>query len=258
MACLKHIQRNLVLFNQFRRSATSLLFIDHKRIADKELELAECQQNSNGKRGLNSNCVSTPWISKDVCYYSVVNISRANVNENKEDESNNHQDNQNYHLQKVFDTLSATLPKLFIQPMDYSIYSNDLIFEDNMRGRRTIGLYHYIKQVALLRTVGHLKYAYVMLEVLKITKHPEDNTVKVRWRISGISALKVMLNFWKFKLWKMKEVFEYQESWYDGFSTFYLGSDGSVYKHVLDKLMPDDNKETILAASPKLTNELSV
>lgn len=69
--------------------------------------------------------------------------------------------------------------------------------------------------MALLRTVGHLKYAYVSFEVLKITKHPEDNTVKVRWRVRGISALKVMLNFWKFKLWKIKEIFDAQESWYD-------------------------------------------
>lgn len=69
------------------------------------------------------------------------------------------------------------------------------------------GLYHYVKQVALLRTVGHLKFAYVTLEILKITKHPEDNTIKVRWRIKGISALKVMFQFWKYKLWKLKEIF---------------------------------------------------
>lgn len=90
--------------------------------------------------------------------------------------------------------------------------------------------------MALLRTVGHLKFAYVKFEVLKITKHPEDYTVKVRWRIRGISAMKVMLNFWKFKLWKLKEVFEGQEAWYDGFSTFYVGSNGLIYKHVVDKV----------------------
>lgn len=96
-----------------------------------------------------------------------------------------------------------------------------------------------------MRTVGHLKFAYVKLEVLKITKHPEDNTVKVRWRVRGISALKVMLNFWKFKLWKLKEIFEDQEAWYDGFSTFSVGSNGLIYKHVADKVMPDENKEIL-------------
>lgn len=126
-----------------------------------------------------------------------------------------------------------------------------------------------MKTIALLRTVAHLKFAYVKLEVLKITKHPEDHTVKVRWRIRGISALKVMLNFWKYKLWKLNEVFDKQEAWYDGFSTFYVGSDGLVFKHVADKvtstccflnfiasnalvfqMMPDQNKEVV--TDPKL------
>lgn len=66
--------------------------------------------------------------------------------------------------------------------------------------------------MALLRTVGHIKFAYVKFEVMKITMHPEDSTIKVRWRIRGIGAWKVMLTFWKYKLWKLKEVFEDQES----------------------------------------------
>ncbi|XP_035911366.1 uncharacterized protein C6orf136 homolog [Anopheles stephensi] len=158
-------------------------------------------------------------------------------------------------LHRVYHVLSQTLPKLFVQPLDYSIYSPNLIFENNIRGTRTEGLYHYVKQIALLRTVGHLKFAYVTFEILKITKQSEDKTVKVRWRIRGISALKVMLQFWKYKLWKLKEIFDEQEAWYDGFSVLYVGSDGLVSKHVVDKIMPDD--ETIKAppktiVSPKL------
>lgn len=148
-------------------------------------------------------------------------------------------------LQKVFDVLGNTLPKLFIQPLDYSIYNPNLIFENNIRGIRTEGLYHYVKQVALLRTVGHLKYAYVTLEVIKITKHPEENTVKVRWRVKGISAMRVMFQFWKYKLWKLKEIFADTEAWYDGFSVFHVGPDGLIYKHVADKVMPDDDKVVV-------------
>ncbi|CAB3367881.1 Hypothetical predicted protein [Cloeon dipterum] len=145
-------------------------------------------------------------------------------------------------LQKVFDILSDTLPKLFIQPLDYSVYHQDVIFENNIRGKRTVGLYNYVKQVALLRSVGHFRFAYVKFEILKITSHPEEGTVKIRWRIRGISALKVFLQFYNFKLWKMKEIWDQQEAWYDGFSTFYVGGDGTIYKHVADKMMPDDDK----------------
>lgn len=41
-------------------------------------------------------------------------------------------------LHKIFETLSNTLPNLFIKPLDYSIYSSNLIFEDNIRGRKTV------------------------------------------------------------------------------------------------------------------------
>lgn len=148
-------------------------------------------------------------------------------------------------LEHAYSVLSDTLPKLFIQPLDYSIYSPNLEFQNNITGKHTIGLYHYVKQIAFLRTVGHLKYAYVKLEVLKITKHPEDFTIKIRWRVRGISGLKVMLNFWKYKLWDLKGVFDSQESWYDGFSVCYLGDNGLIYKHVVDKVMPDQNREEV-------------
>ncbi|CAG9859188.1 unnamed protein product [Phyllotreta striolata] len=145
-------------------------------------------------------------------------------------------------LAKVYETLASTLPTLFIKPLDYKIYHPNIVFEDHIRNIRTEGLYNYVKQVALLRTVGHLKFAYVKFEILKITQHPEDSTIKVRWQIRGISALRVMLTFWKYKLWNLKEVFERTDSWYDGFSTFYVGSEGSVVKHVADKMMPDSDR----------------
>lgn len=159
-------------------------------------------------------------------------------------------------LHRVYTVLAQTLPELFLKPLDYTIYHQNLVFENNIRGIRTVGLFHYVKQIALLRTVGHLKFAYVKFEILKITSHPEDGTVKVRWRIRGISGMKVFLQFWKFKLWKMKELFDdHQESWYDGFSIFFVGDDGLVYKHVADKMQPDDDeahaalkKESPLAA----------
>lgn len=115
-------------------------------------------------------------------------------------------------------------------------------------------MYQYIKQIALLRTIGHLKFAYVKLEILKITQHSEDSSVKVRWRIRGISGLKVMVLFWKYKLWNINELFDKTESyvlilkmdyfflkitnfrWYDGFSTFYVNGDGLIIKHIADKV----------------------
>lgn len=155
----------------------------------------------------------------------------------------------NEQLQHVYKVLSETMPNLFVKPMDYSIYHPELIFVNNIRGITTTGLFHYVKQVALLRTVGHLRFAYVKLEVMKITAHPEDSTIKMRWRVRGISGLKIFFTFWKYKLWDMKQVFKDQELWYDGFSTFYVGGDGLIQKHVADKVMPD--QDTIIDDAEK-------
>lgn len=64
-----------------------------------------------------------------------------------------------------------------------------------------------------MRTVGHLKFAYVKFDILKMTQNPEDDTIKMRWRIKGISGLKVILMFWKFKLFQLQEAIEGQEAW---------------------------------------------
>lgn len=37
--------------------------------------------------------------------------------------------------------------------------------------------------------------------------------------------------------------------WYDGFSTFYVGGDGLVQKHIVDKVMPD--QDTIIDDTEK-------
>lgn len=41
-------------------------------------------------------------------------------------------------LQRVFNILAESLPKLFTQAMDYSIYDLNVVFENNIRGTRTV------------------------------------------------------------------------------------------------------------------------
>ncbi|KAJ8679745.1 hypothetical protein QAD02_015532 [Eretmocerus hayati] len=163
-------------------------------------------------------------------------------------------------LEYVYKTLSADLPKFFGKSVDYRIYDPQIEFVNNIRGTTTKGMYEYVKQLALVRAVGHLKYAYVKLEVLKITMHTSNSTVRVRWRISGISGFRVMFTFWKYKIWKIKESLQESERWHDGFSTYYVGSDGKVFRHVVDKVVPDDSEEEVKTKTgipPKLASELT-
>ncbi|KAI4503606.1 hypothetical protein M0802_001009 [Mischocyttarus mexicanus] len=145
-------------------------------------------------------------------------------------------------LQHIFTCLSNDLPNFFGKTLNYSIYSPHIIIVNNIKGVEMQGLFNYIKQVVLLRTLAHFKFAYVKLNVLKITINPEDDTIQVRWRINGISGLKTLFTLWRYKFWKIKEALSDAEVWYDGFSTYYVGADGLIYKHVIDKLMPDQSK----------------
>ncbi|XP_053988245.1 uncharacterized protein LOC128881327 [Hylaeus volcanicus] len=159
-----------------------------------------------------------------------------NVNENQPSEDRKPSEEQ---LQYAFDTLSKDLPMLFVKTMDYTLYTNDIIFINNIKGTTTTGLVNYIKQIAMVKIVGHIKFAFVKLEIIKITMHPEDNSIKVRWRIIGVSGTHIFLTFWKLKIWKIKSYLKDRQSWYDGFSTFYVNNDGKIFKHVVDKMMPD-------------------
>lgn len=66
----------------------------------------------------------------------------------------------------------------------------------------------YVKQMSFLRLYGHLKYAYVKLDILKMTKHTEDSSVKIRWRISGISGYRVVFKMVQFRVWQPKKMIE--------------------------------------------------
>lgn len=47
-------------------------------------------------------------------------------------------------------------------------------------------------EAAKLRTIGHFKFAYVKFDVLHMNLDETEKCVKIRWRITGISAFKVI------------------------------------------------------------------
>ncbi|XP_022203710.2 uncharacterized protein LOC111060353 [Nilaparvata lugens] len=153
-------------------------------------------------------------------------------------------------LENIQQVLSKDLPYIFVRPMDYNIYDSNLIFENNYRGVRLVGLSNYVTSISLMKLGSHLKFAYVKFEIINITKHPEEGSVKLRWRIRGLSGLKVFLLFWRIKVWKLKDTIKDHETWYDGFSVFYVNGEGKIYKHVLDKMQPDDDKEELVHKTP--------
>lgn len=91
-----------------------------------------------------------------------------------------------------------------------------------------------------------------------MTMHPEDSTVKIRWRISGITGYRLAFKMFQFRVWRPREMIEkHQSPWMDGFSTFYVNQDGFIVLHIADKMMPDEDIkpnpiEKVLGEIPKL------
>lgn len=76
------------------------------------------------------------------------------------------------------------------------------------------GIVEYVKQLSFLRLYGHFKYAYVKLDVIKITKHTEDSSVKVRWRISGITGYRILFKMIQFRVWTPSKMIEQHQQMY--------------------------------------------
>lgn len=146
-------------------------------------------------------------------------------------------------LQSVYDVLSHDLPRCLSKPLSHHIYADDIIFEDNIRNVKILGKSQYILEFALLRIKAAIFYASIRVNVLKMTQHNEEGTIKVRWNIQGVSNMNFIkslasFNIMRYALSTPQDAAKTEESlkMYDGFSIFYINGAGLVQKHLADKV----------------------
>lgn len=145
-------------------------------------------------------------------------------------------------LQHVHDVLVDDLPIYLKRSFNASIYSEDIIFEDNIRGIRLVGRPNYLLHFSYLRIKSAIFFAFLNLDILKITLHREEGTIKVRWQIKGLSATTMLRNLFRLNMLKIyfgsKDAFSKAQGikYYDGFSIFYVNGQGLVYKHLCEKV----------------------
>ncbi|KAM8840952.1 uncharacterized protein C6orf136 homolog isoform 2-T3 [Spinachia spinachia] len=132
----------------------------------------------------------------------------------------------------MYERLRMELPNFFRKKHDYTMYSNDLEFINGLINTKTRGRAAYHLTLSLWRLLCLSYFAKAQLEVLKLTKHMEDRTIKARWRITGLPFVFLLLRFYS----KDKSLL-YRS--YDAFSTFYIGKDGLIHCHKVEKVMPD-------------------
>lgn len=133
-------------------------------------------------------------------------------------------------LAQMFEKLRVELPNFFVKNHDYTIYSEDVLFINGLLDTKTRGRVVYQLTVTLWRLMCLCYYAEAQLEVLKLTKHPEDGSIQARWRVKGLPFHSLLVFFYK------KDKSQLYKT-YDAFSTFYLGSDGRIHCHKVEKVM---------------------
>ncbi|KAI5607761.1 hypothetical protein C0J50_9863 [Silurus asotus] len=140
-------------------------------------------------------------------------------------------DNENEEkLALMYERLRIELPRFFLKNHDYSMYSNDVEFINDLLKTKTRGRVAYQLTLTLWRLLCLCYYADARLEVLKLTKHPEDGSIKARWRVKGLPFHTLLFRFYK------KDKSQFYRT-FDAFSTFYLGSDGLIHRHKVQKVM---------------------
>ncbi|CAM9107664.1 unnamed protein product [Bubo scandiacus] len=77
------------------------------------------------------------------------------------------------------------LPNFFLKIPDYGLYSPDVEFINHLLHLHTRGRAMYQVAVALCRAVAWGYFASLRLEVLALTRHPEDWSIRARWRLTG-------------------------------------------------------------------------
>ncbi|KAJ1520541.1 hypothetical protein ONE63_003660 [Megalurothrips usitatus] len=187
--------------------------------------------NENGEHEYSTSCFSGFGVKNSVPPgqdFSLLKVENTVSNSHPKDPFQPPSEEQLTHIHR---TLANDLPSFFIKPLDLKIYHPNIVFEDNIRGKKFVGLPQYNIQAKLLYIIGHLRFMYIKFDVLKITSHPEDGTVKVRWKISVLRVSR----FWDLKFIEMSNRFS-SFRWIHGFSTYYVMGDGLVHKHVADKV----------------------
>lgn len=151
--------------------------------------------------------------------------------------------------------LAAELPNFFKHGHNYSLYTKDVVFIDNTRNIRSVGIYHYMLHIQLVRIYYNIRYSSIRVELLNLVKNPEESYLRIRWRVvTRPGAIKTTLRV----LTRPDNL----DEWKDGISTMHVNRDGKIYCHVCDNIDVDTNdieaKQKSTVKNPLVNRGLNV
>ena len=66
-----------------------------------------------------------------------------------------------------------------------------------------VGLEKYMVLINMLRVLAHIRFVYVRMSLLSVTKEKEEGVIKVRWRVMGQGIGRFILRYFSEKLCEM-------------------------------------------------------
>ena len=64
-----------------------------------------------------------------------------------------------------------------------------------------VGLDKYMLLINTMRVLAHIRFVYVRMSILSLTKEKEEGIIKVRWRVVGLGMGRMVVRYFPDRLW---------------------------------------------------------
>merc|ERR1712241_983522 len=145
-------------------------------------------------------------------------------------------------LELISYQLTHDLTNIFMKRQEWRMYHPEMVFVDNVRGSRLAGLEKYMILINIMRMLAHVRFVYVRMTLLSVSKDEETSTIKIRWNIVGLGMVRLVLRYFPDRLWEKGNMERMAPAYLDGYSTFYVNSDNKIYQHSLDSVRSEQGK----------------
>ena len=140
-------------------------------------------------------------------------------------------------LAMVADQITFDMGQVLTSKIDFikGTYHPDILFEDNIRGKKYGGLMEYMKNINLLKIVTHLKFVYSRIHVDSVTVNPITNLIRVEWRIVGLGFTRMIVSYVPKAMWRRENMDKAASDWISGVSDYHINAEGKVVRHIINK-----------------------
>ena len=67
---------------------------------------------------------------------------------------------------------------------------------------KVVGLENYKTLINIMRMVAHIRFLYVKMTILSVSKEEEAATIVIRWRMVGLGMMRMLLRYFPDRLWE--------------------------------------------------------